>query len=154
MTLDFDSRPRQKHWCAPKLLNGLKCESKLKTTKEQGVKACSLACSTLGVEGRVGAPDGTRKSDKHQLVTQTCRKPNTRWLVHSWNTFGARTSHGQIRTHKTHHGPDLGEATTFPLIVHYVFLHEAHIQMTFCPKIPKWESRNSLSWDSCDFGAP
>jgi len=46
-------------------------------------------------------------------------------------------NHGQPRTHKTHHGLDLGEVTTFPLIVYYVPLHEAHIQMTFCPKIPK-----------------
>jgi hypothetical protein len=29
------------------LLNGLKCESKLKTTEEQGVEAHSLARSTL-----------------------------------------------------------------------------------------------------------
>jgi hypothetical protein len=28
----------------------------MKTTEEQGVEACSLACSILGVEGRVGAP--------------------------------------------------------------------------------------------------
>jgi hypothetical protein len=49
--------------------------------------------------------------------------------MHSWNTFGARTNHGQIRTHKTHHDPDLGEATTFPLIVYFVPFHEAHIQM-------------------------
>ncbi len=53
--------------------------------------------------------------------------------MHSLNIFGARTSHGQIRIHKTHHGPDLREATTFPLIVYYVLLHEAHIQMAFCP---------------------
>jgi hypothetical protein len=49
--------------------------------------------------------------------------------MHSWSTFGARMSHGQIRTHKTHHGPYLGEATTFPLIVYFVPLHKAHIQM-------------------------
>ncbi len=51
--------------------------------------------------------------------------------MHCWNTFDARKSHGQTRTHKTHHGPNLGEATTFPLIVHSAPLHEAHIQMTF-----------------------
>jgi hypothetical protein len=51
--------------------------------------------------------------------------------MHSLNTFGARTSHGQTRTHKTQHGPNLGEATTFPLILYYVPLREAHIQMTF-----------------------
>jgi hypothetical protein len=62
--------------------------------------------------------------------------------VHSLSTFGARTSYGQVRTHKIHHGPDLGEATTFPLIVYYAPLHEGHIQMTFYPgtgnlEIPK-----------------
>jgi hypothetical protein len=40
-------------------------------------------------------------------------------------------SHGHTQIHKTHHGPDLGEATTFPLIAYFVPLHEAHIQMTF-----------------------
>jgi hypothetical protein len=74
--------------------------------------------------------------------------------MHSWSTFGARTSHGQIRTHKTHHGPNLGEATTFPLIVYSVLLHEAHIQMAFCPKTPKWESRNCQNQNFCDFEAP
>ncbi len=34
-------------------------------------------------------------------------------------------------THKTHHGPDLGEATTFPLILYFVPLHKACIQMAF-----------------------
>jgi hypothetical protein len=71
--------------------------------------------------------------------------------MHSLNTFGARTSHGQIQTHKIHHGPDLGEATTFPLIIYFVPLHKGHIQMAFCPRTPKWESRNSQTWDSCNF---
>jgi len=74
--------------------------------------------------------------------------------MHNWSTFGARTSHGQIRIHEIHHGPDLGEATTFPLIVYFVPLHKAHIQMAFCLGIPKWEFRNSQNWDSRDFGAP
>ncbi len=57
--------------------------------------------------------------------------------MHSLSTFGATTSHGQTRTHKTHHSPNLGETTTFPFIVYFVPLHEAHIQMAFCPKTPK-----------------
>jgi len=77
----------------------------------------------------------------------------TSWLMHSWNTFGARTNHGQIRTHKIHHDLDLGEDTTFPPIVCFVPLHEAHIQRTFCLATLKWESRNSQSWHSHDFGA-
>jgi hypothetical protein len=66
------------------------------------------------------------------------QKTNTRWLVHNWSTFCVTI----------HHGPDLGEASTFPLIVYYVPLHEAHIQVAFCPGTPKWESRNCQSWDS------
>jgi hypothetical protein len=42
--------------------------------------------------------------------------------MHGLGTFGARTRHGQTRTHKTHHGPDLGEVTTFPLIVYYLII--------------------------------
>jgi hypothetical protein len=35
------------------------------------------------------------------------------------------------RTHKTHHGPNLEEAITFPLIVYFAPLHRAYIQMAF-----------------------
>ncbi len=38
---------------------------------------------------------------------------------------------------------NLKEATTFPLIVYSMTLHETHIQMAFCPETPKWESRNA-----------
>jgi hypothetical protein len=31
--------------------------------------------------------------------------------------------HKQTRTHKTHHGSDLGEATTFPFIVYSILGH-------------------------------
>jgi len=44
------------------------------------------------------------------------------------------------RTHKTRHGPDLGEATTFPLIVYSTPLHGAHIQMAFHSR-DSWDSR-------------
>jgi hypothetical protein len=64
--------------------------------------------------------------------------------VHSWSTFGAwmsrgqtRTSHGQTQIHKTHHDLDLGEATTFLLIVFSMLGHEACTQMSFCLKTPK-----------------
>jgi len=63
-------------------------------------------------------------------------KTNTRWLVHNWSTFGARTSHGQTQTHKTHHSPNLGEATTFPLIVYFVPLHEATSKWLFVSRLP------------------
>jgi hypothetical protein len=56
-------------------------------------------------------------------------------LEHLWCWDQPRAT----RTHKTHHGPDLGEATTFPLIVYFVTLHGAHIQMAF----HSWDSRDS-----------
>ncbi len=42
----------------------------------------------------------------------------------------------------THHGPNSGEATTFPHIVFSAALRRSYIQMAFFPKTPKWESRN------------
>ncbi len=56
--------------------------------------------------------------------------------MHCWSIFNARTNHEQIQTHKIHHGLDLGEAITFPLIVYSMPLHEAHIQMAFCSGTP------------------
>jgi hypothetical protein len=32
--------------------------------------------------------------------------------------------------------------------------HKASTQMSFCPKIPKLEFRNSLNYDFCNFGGP
>ncbi len=61
--------------------------------------------------------------------------------MHSWNTFVVKKNHGQIRTHKAHHNPDLGEATTFPLIIYFVPNHKTNTQMSFCPKTPIWNSQ-------------
>jgi hypothetical protein len=79
---------------------------------------------------------GTRKSDKHQLLTRTCTNQTTSWLVHNLSTFGVRTNHRQIRAHKTHHRLDLREATTFPLIVYSVAGHGTNIQMAFFSRLP------------------
>jgi hypothetical protein len=72
--------------------------------------------------------------------------------MHSGNIFGARTNHKQTHIHKAHHGPDLGEATTFPLIVVFVLGHEANTQIHFVPGLPSCESRNFQNWDSYSFG--
>jgi hypothetical protein len=73
-----------------------------------------------------------RKSDKHQLLTQTCTTQTTSWLVHSLSLFGAWTSHEQTWTHKIHHSLDLGEVTTFPLIVYSMPDHGTNTKMSFC----------------------
>jgi hypothetical protein len=38
--------------------------------------------------------------------------------------------------------PNLGKATTFPLIIYFMLGHGTSTQMSFCPGIPKWEFRN------------
>ncbi len=40
--------------------------------------------------------DGTRKKWQALLTLTDLHKTNTKWLVHSWSTFGARTSHVQL----------------------------------------------------------
>jgi hypothetical protein len=42
----------------------------------------------------------------------------------------------KTRTHNTHHGPDLGEATTFPLIVFFMLGHGANTKCHFVPGLP------------------
>jgi hypothetical protein len=69
-------------------------------------------------------------------LTWNCTNQTTSWLVHSLGIFGARTNHGQTWTHKTHHGPDLGEATTFPIIVFSMPLHGATSKWHFVPGLP------------------
>jgi len=91
----------------------------------------------FGVEGRAKAL--RRDYDEWQacqLFTRTYIN-QTSWLVHSWNIFDARISHRQTQTHKTHHGLDLGEATTFPFIILSMLGHGACTQMSFCPGTPK-----------------
>jgi hypothetical protein len=58
--------------------------------------------------------------------------------MHSWNIFGAQTNHGHIKihkTHKTHHGNNLGGSQDLPPIIFSVISHGGYIQMSFCPKL-------------------
>jgi hypothetical protein len=72
-------------------------------------------------------------------------KPPT-WLVHipghPW-VLGLATG---AWTHKTHHGPDSGEATTFPHIVFSVAGRRGYIQMAHFVGTPEMESRNCPGW--------
>jgi len=95
-----------------------------------------------GVEGHVRSPGirlgrGTRRSSLNLHPKQT-----TKWLVyilgHPW-VLGQATG---TLTHKTHHDPDSGEATTFPHIVFSAPLHGDYTRMAHFPRTPKLESRN------------
>jgi hypothetical protein len=60
---------------------------------------------------------------------------------HSGTPLGVGQATGTL-DHKIHHGPDLGEATTFPHIVFSATPHGGYIQMALFPETPKLESRN------------
>jgi len=51
-------------------------------------------------------------------------------------------------THKTHHDPDSGEATTFPHIVFSASHRGGYIRMALFPGTPKLESRNCPELES------
>ncbi len=95
-----------------------------------------------GVEGRARSP-GIRLGRRFNRSSLNLHpKQTTTWLdhipKHPWVW-------GQVMgtlDHKTHHGLDSGEATTFPLIVFSATLREGYIQMALFPGTPKLESRN------------
>ncbi len=102
-----------------------------------------------GVEGHVGASGW----DQEELTSFThshrpAHNPHkmvSAQLEHPWCQDEPRAT----RTHKIHHSPDLGEATTFPLIVYSVAGHGVYIQMAFLSRdsqvgVPK----------SCQLGLP
>ncbi len=75
--------------CAPKLLNRLKCESKMKTTEKSKVAACSLACSTLrGKRACWSFEMGLGRMTTTYSLTRTCIKPTNKLvnalLKHFW----------------------------------------------------------------------
>jgi hypothetical protein len=77
---------------------------------------------------------GLRPMTSGSIIHMDLHKLNNK-LINA--TFGARIRHKQTQTHKIDHGPDLGEATTFPLIIFFMCSHGACTQMLFCPRTPK-----------------
>jgi hypothetical protein len=137
-------------WRAPRFFKGLRCESKLKTTEEQEVEACSLARNILGGKGVCWNSEmGLGRMTSINYSHGPAQDQTQGWLVHGWNTFGARNKPQPTRTHKTHHGPNLGEITTLPLLIYFVPLYEAYIQKAFCPGSPKIPT----TWTSMTLGA-
>jgi hypothetical protein len=68
-------------------------------------------------------------------------KPPT-WLVHiSGHPWVLGQATGTL-DHETHHGPDSGEATTFPHIIFSTPRFGDYIQMALFPGTPKLESQN------------
>jgi hypothetical protein len=71
-----------------------------------------------------------------QSFTRICTNQTKSWLLDSLSTFGARTNHGQLRTHKTHHNPNLGAS-------HHLPPYSILCASSWCP-----HPNGILSWDS------
>jgi len=95
-----------------------------------------------GVEGRARSPGIKLGRGPSRSSLNLHPKQTTKWLVHipghPW-VLGQATG---TLDHKTHHGPDSGEATTFPHIVFSAPLRRDYIQVALFPGTPKLESRN------------
>jgi hypothetical protein len=120
----------------------------------KGVGVRSLVHNISRVQGRVGASRwGLGRLTSNSIIHTNLHKLNNKLvsalLEHFWCTNKPRVN---TQTHKTHHGPDLGEAITFLLIIYFMPGHRTSTQMSFCPRTPKLESRNSQNWDSCNVG--
>ncbi len=143
-----------------KKVDELHMKTKWRTPKSRGEPTWGFTYVELrncGIGTRKGAPDfqhykrveGRARSPGIRLGRRTSRsilvlhsKQTIKWLVysreHPW-VLGQATG---TLDHKTHHGPDSGEATTFPHIVFSASHFGDYIQMALFPGTPKLESRN------------
>jgi hypothetical protein len=127
---------------------------KWKQQKEKGVEVRYLIRSTSRVEGRAKAPKwGLGWMLSGSIIHTNLHNPNNKlfnaWLKHFWCT-----DEPQVCV-DSQDSPwlDLGEATTFPLVIFFVINHTGYIQMSFCLGTSKL-SRYSQNWDSWHFGRP
>jgi hypothetical protein len=95
-----------------------------------------LSCGISGTQGTLpvssikGGWEGRVESSKIRLGRRTSllsyrsciQIQPTSLLELILHIFSVGTSHERPWTHLTHHGPDLGEATTFPHIIFFVVL--------------------------------
>jgi hypothetical protein len=115
--------------------------------------ALPTSSTKKGVEGRARSPEIRLGRWTRRSSLNLHPKPTTKGLVsireHPW-VLGQATN---TFTHKTHHGLNSGEATTFSHIVFSAALHGTCIQMALFPKTPKLESRNCPGLESQNFGS-
>jgi len=140
-------------WCIPKSLVEPTWGSNYVELRKVGTWGAFPTSSTKrGVEGRVRSPEIRLGRWTRRSSLNLHPKPTIKGLVSIWKhpwVLGQATG---TFTHKTHHGPDSGEATTFPHIVYSVALRRGYIQMALFPGTRKLESRNCPGLESRDFG--
>ncbi len=79
-----------------------------------------------------------RRMTSNQSLTRTYTNQTTSWLVHSLSNFGAKTSHRQTWTHKTHHSPltpEIPKVETLATLGAYNLVYKPLIEMRFKAKL-------------------
>ncbi len=121
-----------------------KCESKVKNNEK------TRSWGTLPGSQQFGGRRAcynfemrTRTNDKwvnysHGL-TQT--KHATSWLMHSQNTFGAQTNHGQTQIYKTRHYLNLGKQPPSPLQYSLCPTMGPTLQCHFVSRLSSWSPK-------------
>ncbi len=113
----------------------------LKSENNRRIKSWGTLLNLQHFGGRVACWSprmGDRNSDKQVNYSHGLAKIKQQigsCVVGAFLVHGRATCKHEFT--KTHHGLDLGEATTFPRIVFYVFGHGACIPMSFCSGTPK-----------------
>jgi hypothetical protein len=80
--------------------------------------------------------DGTRKKWQASLTHMDLHKTNTKWLVHSWNTFGARTNHGQLGHTRLTTAWTWGKSPPSPYSILCASPRGPHPNGLFVPRLP------------------
>ncbi len=111
---------------------------------ELGARSQLLALE--GVEGRAEVPRLDQEQGQLSCFTVLHPKPTTSWLKLILHPFGCWDKPRATWTHLTHHGPDSGEATTFPLIVFSAALRGGYIKWLFFPGLPRWSPETVPVW--------
>ncbi len=112
------------------------------------------ASSTIGGErGVLKAPGLDQEKGQCFQILDLASKPTTSWLVHILNQPQCWNKPQATRTHLTHHGPDSGEATTFPHIVFSAFAHRPTSEWFFVPGLPRRSPEIVPVWTPGTLGA-
>jgi hypothetical protein len=80
--------------------------------------------------------DVTRKNWQASTTHTNLHKTNTRWLVHSWSTFGARTSQGQLKLTRLTTSRTWGKPSPSPLYYIVRLSTGAISKWLFVPGLP------------------
>jgi hypothetical protein len=143
-------------WCTLKLLDGLNCKSKAKNNERKrswGTPPGSQHFKGRGVCWSSGM--GLRRLIRKSLTHTNLHKPNNNLLVNAYLEHLWCTDEPRANTDSQNSPwPELGRSHHLPFYsILYAWPWDQHPNIILS-RNSQVESRNSQSWDSCNFGSP